>query len=60
MPERAGGGLMGIHAPLHLPRMPDRAGGGHSWYFRVVHTSSTSLACKSKPEVNVHGLHHLR
>ena len=41
---------------LHLPRMPDRARSGHSWCFRVVHTSSTSLACKSKPEVNIHGL----
>ena len=59
MPERAGGGFMEFQhpsCPLYLPRMPYRAGGGHSWCFHVIHISSISLACKGKPEVNVHGL----
>jgi len=37
--------------PLHLPCLPDRAGGGHSWRFDAVHASSTSLACKTELEV---------
>ena len=46
----------GVSTPFIPPHMPDRAGGGHSWCFRVVDTSSTSLACKSKPEVSVYGI----
>ena len=49
----------GVSTPFMPPLPPSHAISSWRWTFmcfHVIHISSISLACKGKPEVNVHGL----